>query len=76
MQRFLSRYVNPIPKSFNLQYRYINTVGVVGAGQMGIGIAHVAAAMGKKKVLLLDSNPAQVERGLKFIRIMINLCLY
>lgn len=45
----------------------IKTIGVVGSGQMGVGIAYVSAAIAKREVLLLDANPAQVEKGLAFI---------
>ena len=44
----------------------IAKVGVVGAGQMGSGIAHVAALAGRD-VVLLDVAPELVERGLKGI---------
>ena len=40
---------------------------VVGAGQMGAGIAQVVAASGRE-VLLHDSRPGAVERGLESIR--------
>lgn len=42
----------------------VSTIMVVGAGQMGTGIAQVAAAAGYK-VLLYDREPAQVEKSLK-----------
>lgn len=42
------------------------TIGVVGAGQMGAGIAHVAALAGKK-VVLVDVTPDVVGKGLKGI---------
>lgn len=42
-------------------------VGVVGSGQMGVGIAYVTAAVAKREVLLLDANPTQVEKGIAFI---------
>lgn len=42
------------------------TIGVVGAGQMGAGIAHVAALAGKR-VVLVDVTPDLVGRGLKTI---------
>lgn len=45
----------------------IKTVGVVGAGQMGAGIAQVCAAAGMN-ALLWDANPAALEKGLKGIK--------
>jgi 3-hydroxybutyryl-CoA dehydrogenase len=44
----------------------IKTVGVVGAGQMGIGIAHVCALAGYD-VLLNDADGARIETGLATI---------
>lgn len=41
----------------------IKSVGVVGAGQMGAGIAQVIAAAGYKTVLY-DANPQALEKGL------------
>ncbi|MCA9560526.1 MAG: 3-hydroxybutyryl-CoA dehydrogenase [Myxococcales bacterium] len=40
----------------------IEVIGVVGAGQMGAGIAHVAALSGFK-VLLADADRARAEKG-------------
>ncbi|KAJ3333586.1 hypothetical protein HDU76_006327 [Blyttiomyces sp. JEL0837] len=45
----------------------IKTVGIVGAGQMGIGIAHVAAHIAKANVILLDPDQNQLDKGLKLI---------
>jgi 3-hydroxybutyryl-CoA dehydrogenase len=45
----------------------IKKIGVVGAGQMGRGIAQVAAAAGWE-VLLFDVNDAALESGIKKIR--------
>jgi 3-hydroxybutyryl-CoA dehydrogenase len=45
----------------------IRTIGVVGAGQMGNGIAHVCALAGYD-VLLNDISPERLEAGLKTIR--------
>ncbi len=44
----------------------IQEVGVIGAGQMGNGIAHVAALAGRD-VVLLDVDAAFVEKGRKTI---------
>ena len=41
----------------------IETVGIIGAGQMGGGIAQVAATAGYK-VLLYDISPDRIEKGL------------
>ena len=42
----------------------IERVGVVGAGQMGSGIAHVAALAGKS-VTLVDVTDQLLDRALK-----------
>jgi 3-hydroxybutyryl-CoA dehydrogenase len=44
----------------------IKTVGVIGAGQMGNGIAHVCALAGYE-VLLSDAEAARIEAGLELI---------
>lgn len=46
----------------------IKTIGVVGAGQMGNGIAQVAAAIGLN-VIMNDIKDEFVERGLATIDI-------
>ena len=45
----------------------IKTVGVIGAGQMGSGIAHVCALAGYD-VLLNDINEEQINKGLDAVR--------
>jgi 3-hydroxybutyryl-CoA dehydrogenase len=45
----------------------IKTVGVIGAGQMGSGIAHVCALAGYD-VLLNDINAEQIEKGVSAVR--------
>ena len=45
----------------------IKTVGVIGAGQMGAGIAHVCALSGYG-VLLNDVSVEQIEKGLDAVR--------
>jgi len=45
----------------------VSRIGVIGAGQMGNGIAKVAAHVAKVDVILMDSNPAKLKEGLAFI---------
>jgi 3-hydroxybutyryl-CoA dehydrogenase len=45
----------------------IQTIGVIGAGQMGNGIAHVCALAGFD-VLLNDVSPERLEAGIKMIQ--------
>ena len=45
----------------------VKTLAVVGAGQMGAGIAQVAAQTGIE-VVLIDVNPEFVQKGLAGIR--------
>jgi 3-hydroxybutyryl-CoA dehydrogenase len=42
------------------------SIGVIGAGQMGVGIAHVAA-LAKHDVVLLDSSRQKTDKALEFI---------
>ncbi|KAG6910445.1 hypothetical protein DXG01_010800 [Tephrocybe rancida] len=45
----------------------IRTLGVLGAGQMGTGIALVAALRAKVPVLLHDRSPDQIKKGLSLM---------
>jgi 3-hydroxybutyryl-CoA dehydrogenase len=45
----------------------IKTLGVLGAGQMGTGIALVSALRAKVPVLLFDQSNDQVTKGLAFV---------
>ncbi|GAA6029452.1 hypothetical protein JCM8097_003686 [Rhodosporidiobolus ruineniae] len=45
----------------------IETVGVIGAGQMGVGIAYVAAKTPSARVLLTDRSPTQLTKALTFV---------
>lgn len=49
-----------------LQLKDIQTIGVIGAGQMGNGIAQVAAGFGYK-VLMMDVSSAALEKGMQTI---------
>ncbi|KAH6616527.1 3-hydroxyacyl-CoA dehydrogenase [Boeremia exigua] len=44
----------------------VRKLGVIGAGQMGLGIALVAAQRAKVPVKLIDSSQASIDKGLKF----------
>ncbi|KAL8849670.1 MAG: hypothetical protein Q9221_005360 [Calogaya cf. arnoldii] len=44
----------------------VKRLGVVGAGQMGLGIALVAAQRAQIPVTLVDSSQASIDKGLKF----------
>lgn len=44
----------------------VKHIGIIGAGQMGNGIAHVAAQNGYQ-VTMLDMNPASLDKALKTI---------
>ncbi|KAG9221346.1 hypothetical protein CCMSSC00406_0009986 [Pleurotus cornucopiae] len=45
----------------------IRKIGVMGAGQMGTGIALVSALRAKVPVLLYDRSPEQTKKGLAFV---------
>ncbi|KZF22768.1 3-hydroxybutyryl-CoA dehydrogenase [Xylona heveae TC161] len=44
----------------------VNRLGVVGAGQMGLGIALVAAQRAQVPVTLVDNSQASIDKSLKF----------
>ncbi|SCV67070.1 BQ2448_5716 [Microbotryum intermedium] len=50
------------------QHHSIKTLGVIGAGQMGLGIALTAARMAQVEVLLADSNRASLDKSLAFAK--------
>ncbi|SCZ95979.1 BZ3500_MvSof-1268-A1-R1_Chr8-1g09923 [Microbotryum saponariae] len=52
--------------SSSLQHHSIKTLGVIGAGQMGLGIALTAARVARVEVLLADSNRASLDKSLAF----------
>ncbi|KAK9466560.1 3-hydroxyacyl-CoA dehydrogenase [Lipomyces arxii] len=45
----------------------VKRIGVIGAGQMGLGIALVAATVAKLPVTLVDSNELSIDKSLKFM---------
>jgi len=46
----------------------VRTVGVLGAGQMGTGIAQVAAQVAGADVVLVDVQQQQLDKGMAFMR--------
>ncbi|CAG8448098.1 14471_t:CDS:2 [Dentiscutata erythropus] len=50
----------------------VKQLGVVGAGQMGIGIALVGAKVAQLPVKILDTNLKQIEKGLKLVDVLIS----
>ncbi|KAL0477041.1 3-hydroxybutyryl-CoA dehydrogenase [Acrasis kona] len=64
--RFVSTRCLP-PRHYSTTNNPIQTVGVIGAGQMGNGIALVAAMNAKKNVVLVDSNQKSLDNAMKFI---------
>lgn len=49
----------------------VKSIGVIGAGQMGAGIAQVAAAAGYETVLF-DTVPAALDKGMKLIETLLS----
>jgi len=45
----------------------IRAVGIIGAGQMGMGIALTTAAKAALPVKVFDKSSSQIERGLKLV---------
>ena len=48
--------------------RHISKIGVIGAGQMGTGIAIVTSNSAKLPVILFDSNPVQAQKSESFLQ--------
>ncbi|RCH95927.1 hypothetical protein CU098_006241 [Rhizopus stolonifer] len=44
----------------------VKKLGIIGSGQMGLGIAYVAANVTRLPVVLMDINQAQTEKGMQF----------
>lgn len=54
-------------RAYSSSGHQVKTLGVIGAGQMGVGIALVAAQVGKLQVCLVDSKAEPLKRGTKFM---------
>ncbi len=46
----------------------VDTLGVAGAGQMGMGIAMTASLYGKKNVLIMDNNQEGLDKSYAFAK--------
>ncbi|CEG80279.1 Putative 3-hydroxybutyryl-CoA dehydrogenase [Rhizopus microsporus] len=54
-------------RNYSSKVDSIKRVGVIGAGQMGLGIAYVTANVTRLPVVLMDVNSTQTEKGLQFM---------
>merc|ERR1719347_358250 len=50
----------------------IDTIGVVGGGQMGMGIAITGALRANKKMIVMDSNSAALDKSMSFAQKWLN----
>lgn len=50
----------------------IDTIGVVGGGQMGMGIAITGALRANKKMVVMDSNAGALDKSLSFAQKWLN----
>lgn len=55
-------------RSFSTSVEGIKTLGVIGGGQMGNGIAQVAAQNANLKVILCDQNQDQLDKGMGLMK--------
>lgn len=60
------RRVLPQLRQYSSSSTPVKRLGVVGAGQMGLGIALVAAQRAQVPVTLVDTSQASLDKGLKF----------
>eukprot|EP01120_Amphizonella_sp_Union-15-10_P004655 TRINITY_DN1530_c0_g2_i1.p1 TRINITY_DN1530_c0_g2~~TRINITY_DN1530_c0_g2_i1.p1 ORF type:complete len:307 (-),score=53.98 TRINITY_DN1530_c0_g2_i1:102-1022(-) len=68
--RLFSKLSRPyVPRSISrtLTTSSVKTVGIIGAGQMGTGIAKVAAHTANLKVVLMDVKPDFLKKSVQFI---------
>lgn len=50
----------------------IKTLGIVGAGQLGLGIAYVAAKVAKIPIVLLaDRSPVELDKAMAFFDLLL-----
>lgn len=66
--------IRPLTRAASTGITEIKTLGVVGVGQMGAGIAQVAAQTAKCNVLLFDQDKVKLEKSLKLIGMFSRFC--
>lgn len=49
-------------------------MGIIGSGQMGLGIAYVAANVTRLPVVLMDVSQVQTDKGLQFMGKNVKSC--
>ncbi|KAG9299244.1 hypothetical protein G9A89_013892 [Geosiphon pyriformis] len=67
----LCRNSSSASKSQENENNAVHQLGVIGAGQMGLGIAFVAAKVAELPVKIFDANPKQIEKSLAFLDTLI-----
>ena len=50
----------------------INTIGIVGGGQMGMGIGITTALYAKKKVIVMDNSQTALDKSISFASSWLN----
>jgi len=68
-----ARGFTPASRSFSSSAAQsaVNRLGVIGAGQMGLGIALVAAKNAQVPVILVDSSRASIDKAVKFMQTLL-----
>ncbi|KAI9820229.1 MAG: hypothetical protein M1827_005851 [Pycnora praestabilis] len=64
--RQAARFIGRTFSTTNIASAEVQKLGVIGAGQMGLGIALVAAQKAQVTVKLVDSSQASIDKALKF----------
>lgn len=49
----------------------VKVLGVIGAGQMGSGIAQVAAQIAKVPVIIVDKDAGRIQSSMQFMGIIL-----
>jgi len=57
----------PTPRHFSTSHG-VSTLGVIGAGQMGSGIAQIAAQVSKIPVILMDKDEKNMKKSMDFMK--------